>query len=45
MKVRGQQVRVIRFADDQAMVASSNAGLLKIINQLCETSDDYKNEN
>ena len=37
----GQLVNVIRFADDQAMVASSNAGLQRIMNIMDTTSGNY----
>ncbi len=41
VKVGGQMAKAIRFADDQAMLASSNAGLQRIINRLNETSEEY----
>ena len=41
VKVGGQLVKAIRFADDQAMLASSNAGLQRIMNRLNETSGEY----
>ena len=40
-KVGGQLVVAIRFADDQAMVASSNTGLQRIMNMLDTTSGNY----
>ena len=40
VKVGGQLVKAIRFADDQAMLASSNAGLQRIMNRLNETSGE-----
>ena len=41
IKVGGSLMKAIRFADDQAMVASSNAGLQRIMNTLEETSEEY----
>jgi hypothetical protein len=41
VKVGGQLVNAIRFADDQAMLASNNAGLQRIMNRLNETSGEY----
>ena len=34
-------VQAVRFADDQAMVANSNAGLQRIIDNLNKTSEEY----
>jgi len=34
-------VKAVQFADDQAMVSSSNAGLQMIIDALNKTSHDY----
>ena len=42
VKVNGLLVKAVRFADDQAMVSSSNAGLQKIIDALSKTSNDYR---
>jgi hypothetical protein len=41
VKVGGQLVNAIRFADDQAMVASTNAGLQRIMDSLNRTSGEY----
>ena len=41
VKVGGQMAKPIRFADDQAMLASSNTGLQRITNRLSETSGEY----
>ena len=41
VKVGGQLVNAIRFADDQAMVASTNAGLQRIMDSLNRTSVEY----
>jgi len=41
VKVNGLLVKAMRFADDQAMVSSSNAGLKRIIDALNKTSKDY----
>ena len=41
MKVNGLLVKAVQFADDQAMVSSSNAGLQRIIDALNNTSNDY----
>ena len=37
----GQLIGAVRFADDQAMVASSNAGLQRIMDSLQTASGDY----
>ena len=34
-------MKAVRFADDQAMVSSSNAGLQRIIDALNKASNDY----
>ena len=34
-------VNAVTFADDQAMVANSNAGLQRIMNALNKTTGDY----
>ena len=39
--VNGQLVNAVRFADDQAMVAGSNAGLQRIMDALNQTSERY----
>jgi len=41
VKVNGLLVKAVQFADDQAMVSSSNAGLQRIIDALNNTSNDY----
>lgn len=41
VKVGGHIVQAVRFADDQAMVANSNAGLQRIMDNLNETSKEY----
>jgi len=41
VKVGGQLVQAVRFADDQAMVASSNLGLQRIMDELNATSEEY----
>ena len=41
VKVGGQLVNAVRFADDQAMVANTNAGLQRIMDCLDRTSKDY----
>ena len=41
VKVGGQIVQAVRFADDQAMVANSNAGLQRVMDKLNETSEEY----
>lgn len=41
VKVGGQIVQAVRFADDQAMVANSNAGLQRIMDSLNKTSEEY----
>ena len=41
MKVNELLVKAVRFADDQATVSSSNAGLQRIIDALNKTSNDY----
>jgi len=41
VKVNGLLVKAMRFADDQAMVSSRNAGLKRIIDALNKTSKDY----
>jgi len=41
MKVNELLVKAMRFADDQATVSSSNAGLQRIIDALNKTSNDY----
>ena len=41
VKVGGRIVQAVRFADDQAMVANSNAGLQRIMDNLNETSKEY----
>jgi len=41
VKVNGLLVKAVQFADDQAMVSSSNAGLQRIIDALNKTSNDY----
>ena len=41
VKVGGQIVQAVRFADDQAMVANSNAGLQRIMDCLNKTSEEY----
>ena len=39
--VNGLLVKAVRFADEQAMVSSSNTGLQRIIDALNKTSNDY----
>jgi len=39
VRVGGTQVNAVRFADDQAMVSSSNAGLQRIMDSLIRTSE------
>jgi len=41
VKVNGLLVKAVQFADDQAMVSSSNAGLQRIIDALNNISNDY----
>ena len=41
MTVNGLLVKAVRFADEQAMVSSSNTGLQRIIDALNKTSNDY----
>ena len=41
VKVNGLLVKAVRFADDQAMVSSSNVGLQRIIDALNKTSNNY----
>jgi hypothetical protein len=41
VKVGGHLVNAVRFADDQAMVASTNAGLQKIMDSLNRVSGKY----
>ena len=41
VKVGGKLVKALRFADDQAMVASSQGGLQRMMNALTEVSLDY----
>jgi len=41
VKVSAVVVKSVRFADDQAMVLNSNAGLQKIIDALNTTSVEY----
>ena len=41
IKIGGQLLADIRFADDQAMVAESNKGLQKIMERLNETAEKY----
>lgn len=41
VRVGGHLVNAVRFADDQAMVASSNAGLQRIMDTLNKTSGEY----
>ena len=41
VKVGGRIVQAVRFADDQAMVANSNAGLQRIMDNLNETSKEH----
>jgi hypothetical protein len=41
VKIGGQWVRDVRFADDQAMVASTEEGLQTIMNKLNETAKTY----
>jgi len=41
VKVGGQLVQAVRFADDQAMLASSNLGLQRIMDKLNATSEEY----
>jgi len=41
VRVGGTQVNAVRFADDQAMVSSSNAGLQRIMDSLNRTSGEY----
>ena len=41
IKVGGHLVNAVRFADDQAMVASTEAGLQRIMDQLVSVSQDY----
>src|SRR6266536_4337737 len=41
VKVGGTLVNAVRFADDQAMVANSNAGLQRIMHSLNNTSEEY----
>jgi len=40
VKVGGGIVQSVRFADDQTMVANSNAGLQRIINYINKTSEE-----
>ena len=41
VKVSGLLVKTVRFADDQATVSSSNAGLQRIIDALNKTANDF----
>jgi hypothetical protein len=41
VKVGGRIVQAVRIADDQAMVANTNAGLQRIMNSLHKTSEAY----
>lgn len=41
VKARGYSINAVRFADDQAMVANSYAGLQRVIDSLDKTSKDY----
>jgi ribosome-interacting GTPase 1 len=41
VKVGGRIVQAVRFADDQAMVANTNAGLQRTMDSLRKTSEDY----
>ena len=41
MKVEGHLVNAVRFAENQAMVANSNAGLQRIMNALNKMTEDY----
>ena len=41
VKVGGRIVQAVRLADDQAMVANSNAGLQRIMDKLNKTSEEY----
>jgi hypothetical protein len=40
VKVGGRIVQAVRFADDQVMVANTNAGLRRIMDSLHKTSQD-----
>jgi len=42
VKVGGTLVNAVRFADLQAMVANSNAGLQRIMDNLNKTSQEYR---
>ena len=42
VKVGGTLVNAVRFADGQAMVANSNAGLQRIMDNLNKTSQEYR---
>ena len=41
VKVGGRIVQAVRFADKQAMLANSNAGLQRIMDKLNKTSEEY----
>ena len=41
IKVGGRRIKAIRFADDQAILSSSNKGLQILMNRLDEVSKDY----
>ena len=41
VKVGGEMVKDVRFADDQAMVANSEAGLQRQMDSLVNTAKDY----
>jgi len=42
LKIDGALLKYIRFADDQAMIASTQVGLQKIMDALYKTSKEYK---
>ena len=41
VRVGGRIVQAVRFAENQAMVANSNAGLQRIMDTLNKTSEEY----
>ena len=41
VKVGGTLVQAVRFADDQAMVSSTNAGLQRMMDVINATSNEY----